>query len=163
MAAKVVNEREVLQQLATIKERIDKVMFRTLSFVGEKAVNKSRDTKSRPNNWTDQTGNLRSSIGYVVVNNGSVVKPSSFAQVGGGAEGAGNGLAYATSLASKHPQNWCLIVVAGMEYASYVESRRDVIDCAKVEAKAALEARLSKLSQRMDVELYDNYIKQIFS
>lgn len=160
----MLNEQEVLRKLQQIKERVDKVMFRTLAFVGEKAVNKSRDTNknTHPENWTDQTGNLRSSIGYVVTNNGAIVKPSTFRKVGNGAEGASNGLAYATSLASKHSQNWCLIVVAGMEYASYVERRRDVLDCAKVEAQATLQVRLSKLSQNFDVEIYNNFINQIF-
>lgn len=128
----------------------------TLQYVGEQVVNGIRDGSM--SNWNDQTGNLRSSIGYIVAIDGVPEHESSFDQVGGpnrpeksaDANGGERGLAYARQLASLHPKGISLIVVAGMEYASYVEA----MDNKAVLAQGEIEAR--KLIREMIAELNRN-------
>lgn len=47
-------------------------IIRIMRVVGEDAVNEAR-SYAKQNDWQDVTGNLRSSIGYVITLNGSIV------------------------------------------------------------------------------------------
>lgn len=137
-----------------IAERVDKVIFNALSRLGEMCVAKIRE-RSAAQSWCDQTGNLRSSIGYAVVHNGNV-SISDFAVVGNGAEGATDGKDFAAKVASGIRKKWALIVVAGMNYASYVEAidSKDVLANTELWARAEtpkvmarLEAQISKIKR----------------
>lgn len=109
-----------------IKEVDDKTL-KTLQFMGETFVNNARVK----GNYNDRTGNLRSSIGYIIVSNGNIVK-SNFETSGSGSDGiTGKNKAdeFANEVALKTPKGIILIGVAGMEYSLYVEQRHhlDVI------------------------------------
>lgn len=107
---------------AYIEQSIDKaleVIVNTFMFVGESCIREARDNGS----YTDQTGNLRSSIGYVVVVDGQIVRKKVVDLVKSGTEGTKEADAFLKRLASEHSTGICLIVVAGMNYASYVEWR----------------------------------------
>jgi hypothetical protein len=75
------------------------------------------------NTYTDQTGNLRSSIGYVIYRNGEK-KKELFTAVKKGEEGLKTGAQMANAVA----QSWgatvgiVAVIVAGMDYALIVES-----------------------------------------
>lgn len=138
-----------------IAERVDRVIFNALSRLGEMCVVKIRE-RSAEQSWCDQTGNLRSSIGYAVVHNGNVISISDFAVVGNGAEGATDGKDFAAKVASGIRKKWALIVVAGMNYASYVEAidSKDVLANTELWARAEtpkvmarLEAQISKIKR----------------
>ncbi len=60
---------------------------------------------------------------------------------GDGSEGSRQGLSYARDLASKHTKGVTLIVVAGMDYASYVNDihKLNVIDTAEAKVIAMLQ------------------------
>lgn len=74
--------------------------------------------------YEDQTGNLTSSIGYVIVDNGAIVSEYGFDPIKPTAtEGPTAGRSYATQLASSYPTGITTIIVAGMNYAAYVEKR----------------------------------------
>ena len=88
-----------------------------LSYLGEEFVNKARSN----NTYLDQTGNLRSSIGYVIAKNGRILKRN-FNQIGGANEGVTLGLSLADKAAAEHPKGIVLIVTAGMNYGLYVET-----------------------------------------
>lgn len=123
-------------------ERIRRVLVRRLAHVGERVVNEGR-TRA---NFTDRTGNLRSSIGYVVVNDGEIVSESSFEPVKGGGDGARTGKAFAERLARSAGKGIVLIVVAGMNYARYVANRGyDVTDSAELLAERLVPEMLRKL------------------
>lgn len=100
-----------------------------LQQLGERVVKYARDDKSVAMHYTDRTGNLRNSIGYVVVQDGRIVAdafdgntPASEGYKGG--DGNAIGLAYATSVARElSADKTYLVWVAGMEYASYVEAK----------------------------------------
>jgi len=100
-------------------ENSEKAIINSLSYVGEYCINEARTGGT----YTDQTGNLRSSIGYVLVKDGQVIQQSSFQQVKQGTEGAREGETFAKQIVSKFPKGICLIVVAGMKYASYVSAK----------------------------------------
>ena len=53
-------------------QRIEQQTIYNLSYVGERCLNEARST----NSYKDQTGNLRSSIGYVIVKDGTILLPS---------------------------------------------------------------------------------------
>lgn len=107
---------------AYIDQSIDKaleVIVNTFLYVGESCIREARDNGS----YMDQTGNLRSSIGYVVVVDGQIVRKNVVDLVKNGTEGTKEAEAFLERLASEHSTGICLIVVAGMNYASYVEGR----------------------------------------
>lgn len=145
---------KLVTPLSEIEAYIDKaaenarnVIIDTLCEVGSRCVTEARDN----GNYVDQTGNLRSSIGFAVVVDGKIVTKSDFPQVqgrgenmtlvnfktksgkevkywakgksGDGSEGVKQGEKFLDKLASEHSSGICLIVVAGMNYASYVEGR----------------------------------------
>ena len=90
-----------------------------LQKAGEEAVNEARSA----GDWKDQTGNLRSSIGYVVSENGSPIVLGKFDKVKDTASsGPATGSVLAAKLASETP-GLALIVVAGMNYAKYVADK----------------------------------------
>ena len=107
---------------AYIDQSIDKaleVIVNTFLYVGESCIREARDNGS----YMDRTGNLRSSIGYVVVVDGQIVRKNVVDLVKNGTEGTKEAEAFLERLASEHSSGICLIVVAGMNYASYVEGR----------------------------------------
>jgi len=99
-------------------------MQRTFMRVGEECINYARIHGS----YIDQTGNLRSSIGYAVLDDGREISVKGFEQVKEGAKGVRSGKQFLKEIMSRHRNGIVLIVVAGMDYAAEVESRgRDVI------------------------------------
>lgn len=110
-------------------ERVTSALIYNLCAVGEQVLNQARST----NSYKDQTGNLRSSIGYVVAVDGEVVQSSSFEVVKDGADGSRDGKSFALDLVKQFPEGIVLIVVAGMNYASYVSAKGyDVLDSSEV-------------------------------
>ena len=113
-----------------VKSTVDAIIYR-LSVVGERVINQARDTDKRT--FKDQTGNLRSSIGYVIVSDGQIVKASDFRS-------------YAERLAQQFPDGIVLIVVAGMNYATYVSAKGlDVLDSAELLAQREIPKMLERL------------------
>ena len=115
---------EIDRQIDEQLERKKRVLIRMLHDAGENAVNEARAANSQQRgSYTDRTGNLRSSTGYVVVVDGKVIegRGASFQVVKDGHQGAKDGKAFANQLADKFPTGIALIVVAGMKYAHYVQ------------------------------------------
>jgi len=132
-------------------ERLDKLTIRMLARLGEMCVNEARDRPSE-DSWNDQTGNLRSSIGYVIVRDGEIISLIGFAQVKDGKEGKKTGKALALELAKAHSSGYALIVVAGMNYAEYVEAMENKVVLASAELFAIneLPKMLVKLEQQIN-------------
>ncbi|MCM1168899.1 MAG: hypothetical protein NC324_03080 [Bacteroides sp.] len=87
-------------------------------------------------NYIDWSSNLRSSIGYVISVDGEIRRRSGFEPIKGGKDGAREGASYAESLVSEYPQGIALIVVAGKEYAAYVQRKGyDVLTSAELMAR----------------------------
>jgi len=73
-----------------------------LTKVGEECVNVARNLNPSEGSYTDQTGNLRSSIGYVVIDDGVIIRKGGFQQVHTGSEGVMKGL---------QQTNWRLVIL----------------------------------------------------
>lgn len=123
-------------------ERMIDALIRTLQYVGERCLNAAR----RTNSYTDRTGNLRSSLGYVIVVDGKIAYESDFEVVKKGKTGAKNGAKFAKEVARQFPEGVVLIVVAGMKYAAYVSAKGyDVIDSAELLADKLVPQMLGQL------------------
>lgn len=154
-----------------VDETINAVLVQ-LQFIGEECVKIAREN----GDYNDITGNLRSSIGYVVLYNGSVVtqsitNPTAVApgvravkrtrpdgttyiakqKIGGdGQKGTKQAAKMLDKLKAKFPTGCVLIVVAGMEYAAYVENvhgKRVLID-SKLKAEQLADKFFGKNSKR---------------
>lgn len=123
-------------------EDIEKKVLNVLMNAGEQAVRQARLKGS----YQDRTGNLRSSIGYVIVKRGEVVHQSAFNVVKGGQEGSKEGLSLALDLVKNYPTDNVLIVVAGMNYATYVERKGfDVLSSAQLKAEEVVKKLIAQL------------------
>lgn len=123
-------------------ERLERLIIRNLTYVGETCVNVARDVDS----YKDQTGNLRSSIGYILIKNGRVIQMSDFEQVKEGEKGVTEGAKFAKSLTKNFPQGIVLVVVAGMNYAHHVAANGyDVLDSAQLMAERLVPGIMKKL------------------
>lgn len=157
------------KELMIFNERVELELLRRLQYIGEHAVNEARQHHA----YKDQTGNLTSSIGYAIFKDGKLWYISKFNQKYNSKkkksiEGTLEGANYARSLASQYPQGITLVVVAGMNYAAYVESRGlGGMTGAELQAKAEVEellVSLTKNAYRKEQQLsrrYEHYAKQI--
>jgi len=114
-----------------IKARLNKVV-ETLDYVGTTCVSEAKTNGS----YTDRTGNLRSSIGYVVVNDGATVRSG----------GCQRGPEFLEELAAKFPRGIVLIVAAGENYAAELEARSfNVLISAELLAEQMIPGLLKQL------------------
>lgn len=131
---KMVKEKTVLRNATLLR----------LSRIGEQFVIDARSKTAAQGGFNDRTGNLRNSIGYVILEDGKTIrqnfKSTAKPTVSGGTkEGLQQGATFAAEVARGFPTGIVLIVVAGMEYAAAVELRgKDVITGSSVEAQKSL-------------------------
>ena len=138
----VTTEAEINGYIGSNLEIWRKLIIKNFAYVGEQVLNTARSTDS----YKDQTGNLRSSLGYIIVEDGQVVQISSFETVKQGHEGSKAGAEYAKQLAREYPTGIVLIVVAGMNYAAYVSANGyDVHDSAELLADRLVPKMLKQL------------------
>lgn len=113
-----INQSELRKWLKNgVENELHKRILRNLNHLGMQCITiaKSLDT------YQDRTGNLRNSIGYLILKDGQMID-SSFES----GEGGENGKKHAEKVSKNYPEGYALIVVAGMEYAGYVEYVHDL-------------------------------------
>ena len=149
-------EQTVLQYVASVENKV----LNVLKYAGEKAVAYARTLDT----YTDRTGNLRSSIGYVIYKNGQLAAQSSFEQGYSNVQsgdisynGGEIGFALAQKVAQQETAPFVLVVVAGMNYAAAVERRGyDVIEGASIEASEVAKRLVQGLNNGgMTIDLKD--------
>lgn len=120
-----------------------KVLVNTLCYVGEQCIIEARIA----GNYQDQTGNLRSSIGYAVIRDGMVVQQGYIDKTKTGNEGATEGKVFLESKIEKaKKKGLVLIVTAGMNYAEYVEAKGyNVLTSAELKANSLVKSMMTKL------------------
>lgn len=129
-------------KLASAVEANKRVIADALCYVGELCLIEARDGGT----YTDQSGNLRSSIGYAVLLNGQVVQQGCADKVKDGSEGVAEGLRYLKSRILKASKKGIiLIVTAGMNYAEYVETKRVVLSKAELMVPGLVKQILTQL------------------
>ncbi len=122
-----------------IDASIDELIQRMLR-IGEECVNTARES----GRYRNITGNLRSSIGYIVLHDGELVlygETERFkGEKGDGSGGISAVKTFLDELILEEHTGITLIVVAGMNYAIYVEAmdNKDVLTSAKLKAEQLL-------------------------
>ena len=135
---KGVEKKWLEQRMRLLKQSI----YERLMNVGESALAEARTNHI----YDDQTGNLTSSIGYAVIDDGKIIQQSTFQQVKSGGEGVTKGKQYLSQIISQNSRGIVFIMVAGMNYASYVEAMNlNVLDSAEVMAKKMIPRILQSL------------------
>ena len=129
----------VAAKVQEFQKRLESATVFLLQYMGEELTKYAREQR----NYTDQTGNLTNSIGYAVVRNGKIVNYGGEIKSG---DGAAEGLKIAQKMAANASSSFSLLIVAGMNYAAYVEAKGyNVILPAELKAKADLPAYMQKL------------------
>lgn len=130
-----------------VQEEIDKEVIIHLSNVLERGVELVRNKISEGKAYEDHTGNLRSSTGFIIYKDGKVVH-TSFKESPVGTDrqtGLKEGLQIALS-ELRESQGWGVVLVSGMEYSSWVQSRGyDVLKGAYKNLDSALKQAFSEL------------------
>lgn len=147
MAVKLVfklNKSDIEKLLNERKKRIEQAVLLRLQRIGEQFVTNARDNA----NFTDRTGNLRSSIGYVIMKDGKQLF-SNFQQVSKGKSGVSVAKEVAKEAAANFPTGYVLICVAGMDYAAAVESKGyDVITSSSIAAENSLKMAVKNIESK---------------
>lgn len=156
MAKTIKSKSDINKYFDDYRECTFKAIVDTFGYVGEEAIKVARDDHA--NNWTDQTGNLRSSIGYMVTYDGKEVYSNGFfptsAPKGNGKEGQAEGKRSIEGLKGTHTEGFALIVVAGMNYAEYVEATgRDVLASAELYARKKLPEMMERVPEKIEAEM----------
>lgn len=141
---------QIAKEISEATQRYKKALIYNLSYCGEACVKRARAGHSMGEHtdatYQDRTGNLTSSIGYCVSIDGNIVNMSGFETVGTEGKGTSDGKSYIKKLAAQYPNKVALIVVAGMEYASYVKNMGyDVIDGAELLAENIVPRLLKQI------------------
>lgn len=122
----------IKEYLRSRVETLEKDLFAKLSYIGEAAIITAREK----GDYTDRTGHLRNSTGYVIALDGEIVSSAGFL--------TGEGQAYAEELSRTTRGKAVLVVCAGMNYASYVSARGyDVLDSAELESRRLARALIA--------------------
>ena len=155
--------------MVTPASEVDKILYKafkilqneitkSLSKLGVECIAKIRD-RSKEESWIDHTGNLRSSIGYAVYDYGVKQIESAFQIVRNGNEGSTEGRKMISQLGSEYSNAYALVVVAGMNYADYVEAleNKDVLASTEIWAKGVINARL-KMAKKEAIRKIDKLL-----
>lgn len=138
-------------KVAQFQERVEMATEFTLKYLGESLAKYAKDNHS----YTDRTGNLTNSIGYAVVRGSRIVHYGGEIQPG---DGAAEGLKVAMKMAANLSHSFSLIIVAGMNYAAYVEAKGyNVILPAELKARKDFPVAMKKLAAKAS-----NKAKQMF-
>ncbi|MFQ8804113.1 MAG: hypothetical protein ACLR8Y_02015 [Alistipes indistinctus] len=151
---------EVQAAMRAEAARVERLTIKAFEYPGTQCVTCVRD-RGGDESWYDQSGNLRSSVGYVIAKNGVIVSSSAFEQVRQGSEGSASGRQLAEEIARRYTGCYSLIVVAGMNYAAYVEAKdnKDVLGCfdgamgQRPSPKILEQLKRAKLQMKSDIEI----------
>lgn len=141
---------EIHKVLMKEANRVERLTIRALSYLGEQCVSRVRDREGNKS-WYDQSGNLRSSVGYVIAYNGNIIQYSDFNQIKQGSEGVSVGKNLAKELVKRYPNDYVLVIVAGMNYAEYVERKdnKDVLASTELWAMDQVPKMPEKLKRQI--------------
>ncbi len=127
---------------------VEKRQIERLEKLGGECVTHARDIPADVG-FADRTGNLRSSIGYVIFKDGQAIRHN-YEQVLEANEGIQAGQRLAEEVGSS-TKGICLVVTAGMNYATYVEAKgRDVLASAETLAQRELPKILEDLLKNIE-------------
>jgi hypothetical protein len=139
----VPNFKNIDKILKAKREQIRQKIILKFQLIGEKFIKNARENGT----YTDRTGNLRSSVGYVILDNGEQIFGTF---PGGKPEAKEKAEAAASEAKQNYPIGLVLIVVAGMEYAAAVESKGfDVLSGSGKTAETALKKAIKDIQSKI--------------
>lgn len=133
-----------------VGERADMVIYQILQRTGEEFVKVARLSGQ----YIDHTGNLRSSIGYVIAKEGKILGKDFKASESIGTDketGKREAEQLATDLVRTYNNGYVLIAVAGMKYAVFVEAmeNKDVVSLAASKSDEFIRKQSASLFNRL--------------
>lgn len=139
------SKKDLDKWMSLFMDRVDEKTLTLLQASGEVFVKYARES----GRYNDQTGNLRSSIGYVILKDG-VEFSSNFEKQNVGTEGekgVEKSMKLARDLGNTFNTGYVLIGVAGMEYAIYVEAMesKDVITGAQIRTQEWMRRAIKQI------------------
>lgn len=145
MALRLKNRKALSNYLLDYSKRIEQALVFQLGAMVAELENHAKDNAG----YQDQTSNLKSSIGGVVLKDGRPIKYEGFSGEG---EGVTTGLEFINSLINEFSKGYAIIIVTGMDYASYVENFHNLNVLKKTELKMYRELPkvLARLKRKID-------------
>lgn len=137
---------DVYNPVMVFQQRVEMAFIFLLKALGEMLVKYAKDN----HNYQDQTSNLTNSIGYAIVRGKEILYYGGSDQPGDGKDAM---LAAAMKFAETLSNDISLIIVAGMNYAAYVESKGyNVILPAELKAKSELPKEIKKFVDKVNMK-----------
>jgi hypothetical protein len=154
MALKMKDKGMVNKFILGMVGNIEKALIYNLEYLVAKLQNHAKMSKG----YENQTSNLVSSIGGAVVKDGKVVTYRGFDKAGGNigiesnSDGTTIGKEFVDSLLSEVGSGYGIILVAGMEYATYVENYHNLNVLKKTEliSSSEMEKMFEKLKRKIE-------------
>lgn len=134
---------DAIRELNKVKEQAPAMIIQALETACIEVLQKARTLDT----YKDQTHRLRSSLGYVIYKDGQQVA-SNFQSTGGekGSEGMTNGQQKAIE-AAQGTNGIVAVVVAGADYASFVEAKGlDVLTGSALTLQSLFQSELKNLN-----------------
>lgn len=130
--------RAVKKPLADFRKAIDQGLVESMQYMGEDLTTYAKNNVG----FISRTGNLLSSIGYVLIHGDAILHSGGFTR----SQTKGRGLRAAFRFFRKKPKSVSLVIVAGMEYAAFVEAKGyAVLIPAELRARRIFKKRLDIL------------------
>ena len=124
-----------------LKNKENALIYRLASIAAE-VVNLAKTSRG----YIDKSSNLCSSTGFVIVKDGKVINGKFETTNGKGEEGVKEGEKFAEKIASEMPHGIGIVVVAGMNYAAYVEAKGfNVLAVSEIKAKQLVKEMFEQL------------------
>ena len=148
MGVRISGVKEAVLELKAVAREVLEEVANGLAEIGESVVDGI--VSGDLSDWEDQTGNLRSSVGYMVAIDGQIWAEGGFRVFAAADDGPERGKTFAREAIQMYPQGVALVIVAGMEYASYVESmdNKTVLAQGEIETRLLIDEMVRKLNQQ---------------
>jgi hypothetical protein len=146
MALKLRKTKEISSYIRKYGVRIEKALILELEYLVAELENHAKLNAG----YQDQTSNLKGSIGGAVLKNGVKLSVEGFQSDGD--EGNQTGIEFLNSLIDSNSKGYVLILVAGMEYATYVENFHglNVLKESELKMRRELPRLLKDLKSKID-------------
>ena len=140
----------IAAQVAAFQNRVEEDAIFLCKYLGEELVKYAKNK----HNYTDRTGNLTNSISYVVVKNKDIV----FGPADQSDKPQEAAMKAAMKMIATLPDCVALVIVAGMNYAAYVEAKGyNVILPAELKAKTDFPKAMQKLMEKAKAKATDMF------
>lgn len=143
MTFRLKNKKQLTNYIAKRGDLIEKALIFNLEFLVTELQNHAKESAE----YEDRTSNLKSSIGGVLLKDRKPITYKGFVNQGTADTGDITGLEFINSKIAEMENGYVIVVVAGMEYASYVENEHNLNVLKKTELK--MNRELPRMLKRL--------------